>query len=50
MCVSLRRLEELLRQLAVASKAVGNHELEAKFEKGSDLIKRDIVFCSSLYL
>lgn len=47
---TLRRLEELLRQLAVASKAVGNHELEAKFEKGSELIKRDIVFCSSLYL
>jgi ATP-dependent RNA helicase DOB1 len=43
-------LEELLRQLAVASKSVGNHELEAKFEKGSELIKRDIVFCSSLYL
>ena len=47
---TLRRLEELVRQLAAAAKAVGNHELHAKFEKGSDLIKRDIVFCSSLYL
>jgi len=46
----LRRLEELIRQLTSASKAIGNHELHAKFEKGSELIKRDIVFCSSLYL
>lgn len=46
----LRRLEELIRQLTSASKAIGNHELQTKFEKGSELIKRDIVFCSSLYL
>ena len=46
----LRRLEELIRQLTSASKAIGNQELHAKFEKGSELIKRDIVFCSSLYL
>lgn len=47
---TLRRLEELIRQISVAAKAIGNAELEAKFEKGSELIKRDIVFCSSLYL
>ena len=47
---TLRRLEELIRQITVAAKAIGNQELEAKFEKGSELIKRDIVFCSSLYL
>jgi ATP-dependent RNA helicase DOB1 len=47
---TLRRLEELVRQIAAAAKAIGNHELQAKFEKGSELIKRDIVFCSSLYL
>jgi len=46
----IRRLEELVRQIASASKAIGNHELQAKFEKGSELLKRDIVFCSSLYL
>jgi len=46
----LRRLEELVRQLCSASKAIGNHELQSKMEKGSELIKRDIVFCSSLYL
>lgn len=47
---TLRRLEELVRQIAVAAKAIGNVELQEKFEKGSELIKRDIVFCSSLYL
>ena len=47
---TIRRLEELVRQLASASKAIGNHELQKKFEKGSELLKRDIVFCSSLYL
>lgn len=47
---TLRRLEELVRQLSVATKAIGNIELQTKFEKASELIKRDIVFCSSLYL
>lgn len=47
---TLRRLEELVRQITVASKAIGNVELEKKFEKGSELLKRDIVFTSSLYL
>jgi ATP-dependent RNA helicase DOB1 len=47
---TLRRLEELVRQIATAAKAVGNSELEAKFVKGGELLKRDIVFCSSLYL
>lgn len=46
----LRRLEELMRQLTTAAKAIGNQELEEKFSKGSELLKRDIVFCSSLYL
>jgi ATP-dependent RNA helicase DOB1 len=47
---TLRRLEELVRQITEASKALGNHELEQKFTKGDELLKRDIVFCSSLYL
>lgn len=47
---TLRRLEELVRQIAMAAKAIGNVDLQEKFEKGSELIKRDIVFCSSLYL
>ena len=47
---TLRRLEELVRQITTAARAIGDRELEAKFEEGSKLIKRDIVFCSSLYL
>eukprot|EP00127_Corallochytrium_limacisporum_P006719 Clim_evm8s234 gene=Clim_evmTU8s234 len=47
---SIRRLEELLRQLAQAAKAIGNVELENKFTEGIVLIKRDIVFAASLYL
>ena len=47
---TLRRLEELVRQLACAATAVGNNEMREKFEKGSELIKRDIVFVASLYL
>ena len=47
---TLRRLEELIRQIASATKAIGNQELMTKFEKAGELIKRDIVFCSSLYL
>jgi len=47
---TLRRLEELVRQISAAAKAIGNQELQAKFEKGDELLKRDIVFCSSLYL
>jgi ATP-dependent RNA helicase DOB1 len=47
---TLRRLEELVRQIATASKAIGNYELEKKFKEGSEKLKRDIVFCSSLYL
>ena len=31
-------------------KAIGNEELEAKFAKGIEMIKRDIVFAASLYL
>jgi ATP-dependent RNA helicase DOB1 len=47
---TLRRLDELMRQITVAAKAIGNIELEKKFQKGSELIRRDVVFCASLYL
>lgn len=48
----MRRLEELLRQLAGAARspAIGSIELHDKFNRGIQLIKRDIVFASSLYL
>ncbi|GIY79369.1 exosome RNA helicase MTR4 [Caerostris extrusa] len=46
----MRRLEELLRQMYQAAKAIGNTEMENKFSEGIMLIKRDIVFAASLYL
>ncbi|KAK7081865.1 Exosome RNA helicase MTR4 [Halocaridina rubra] len=45
----MRRLEELLRQMIQASKAIGI-DLELKFAEGIKLMKRDIVFAASLYL
>lgn len=46
----LRRLEELLRQVASAAVAIGNLELKTKFEEAADKIRRGIVFAASLYL
>jgi ATP-dependent RNA helicase DOB1 len=46
----IRRLEELMRQMCQASKAIGNTDLEKKFEEGISKIKRDIIFAASLYL
>lgn len=47
---ALRRLDELLRQLAQAARSIGNSELETKFNEGMTRIRRDIVFANSLYL
>ncbi|PFH34659.1 putative Superkiller viralicidic activity 2 family 2 [Besnoitia besnoiti] len=46
----MRRLEELMRQMACASKTIGNPDLERKFLEGIKKIRRGIVFSSSLYL
>ncbi|KAH7649858.1 ATP-dependent RNA helicase ATP-dependent RNA helicase [Cryptosporidium bovis] len=46
----LRRLEELLRQVASATKSIGNEDLESKLKEGISLIRRGIVFTPSLYL
>ncbi|KAL8428849.1 hypothetical protein ACSSS7_006947 [Eimeria intestinalis] len=46
----MRRLEELLRQLACASRAIGNTELEVKCVAAIRQLRRGIVFSSSLYL
>lgn len=46
----MRRLEELLRQMASASHSIGNGELERKFNAGIERVKRDICFANSLYL
>ncbi|KGG51851.1 hypothetical protein DI09_25p110 [Mitosporidium daphniae] len=47
---TMRRLEELLRQLCQAAKTIGSTTLEVKFAEGITAIRRDIVFASSLYL
>jgi len=46
----LRRLEELLRQLGQAGKAMGNDDLSNKFKEAIQLIRRDIVAAESLWL
>lgn len=46
----MRRCEELLRQMVNASKAIGNTDLEKRFETARLKMKRDIVFTASLYL
>jgi ATP-dependent RNA helicase DOB1 len=45
-----RRLEELLRQMAMAAKTIGNEKLEDKFNLALEKIKRDLVSAASLYL
>jgi ATP-dependent RNA helicase DOB1 len=47
---NIRRLEELLRQLAAAALAIGNSELKDMFESGANKIRRGVVFAASLYL
>eukprot|EP00727_Mastigamoeba_balamuthi_P014523 m51a1_g9696 putative ATP-dependent RNA helicase (1034) ;mRNA; f:1368526-1372611 len=47
---SMRTLHELLKQLVMAAKAIGNGELEAKFAAGISKLHKDIVFAASLYL
>ncbi|CEH14365.1 antiviral helicase [Ceraceosorus bombacis] len=47
-----RRLQELLRQVVQASKAIGNVELQEKFEASQKALEREnsIIFSPSLYL
>ncbi|KAJ5655436.1 rRNA-processing arch domain-containing protein [Penicillium longicatenatum] len=45
-----RRLEECLRQMAQAAKAMGSEDLESKFEDALSKVRRDIVAAQSLYL
>jgi len=46
----MRRLEELMREMTCAARAMGNSDLENKFNEGIRQIKRDIIFAASLYL
>ncbi|KAG2560631.1 hypothetical protein PVAP13_8KG080900 [Panicum virgatum] len=45
-----RRLDEFLNQLRAAAEAVGEVNLEKKFEKASESLRRGIMFSNSLYL
>ncbi|CAD6887843.1 unnamed protein product [Tilletia laevis] len=49
---AFRRLSELIRQMVAAAKAIGNLELEGKFESSLALLEREasIIFSPSLYL
>lgn len=46
---TIQRLEECLRDIKGAAKLVGDGGLERKMEEASLLIKRNIIFCPSLY-
>lgn len=45
-----RRLDEFLNQLRAAAHAVGEIDLEKKFEAASESLRRGIMFANSLYL
>ncbi len=46
----IRRLEEVMRQLTDAVKAIGEDTLAEKFGTCGEKIKRDVIFAASLYL
>ena len=47
---AIRRLDEVIQEVQAALLAIGDKVQADKFEEGSKLIKRDIVFAASLYL
>ena len=47
---AVRRLDEVLAQLAAAADAVGDERLAGRFRGASGLIRRGIVFAASLYV
>ena len=46
----IRRLEELVREMATAANAIGNDELFKKLVEGRSRLRRGIIFSASLYL
>lgn len=46
----MRRLDELIKQLAECAQLIGNANLNQRLEKASSLIRRGIIFAASLYL
>lgn len=47
---AMRRLNELLAQMALAAQVIGNDKLHEKATKGAEALQRGIVFAASLYL
>ena len=47
---AVRRLDEVLAQLAAAATAVGDEGLAARFRGASESVRRGIVFAASLYV
>jgi ATP-dependent RNA helicase DOB1 len=47
---NFRRLDEMLQQLVVAVRNIGDSDLEKTFVAGSELLHRGIIFSASLYL
>uniref|UniRef100_A0A383W508 Helicase ATP-binding domain-containing protein n=1 Tax=Tetradesmus obliquus TaxID=3088 RepID=A0A383W508_TETOB len=47
---AVRRLEELMRQVAGALRGIGDNELAGRFDDACARVKRDIIFAASLYL
>jgi len=49
---TFRRLQELIRQMTQAARAIGNAELEEKFNKSLEMLERPgtVIFANSLYL
>ena len=46
----MTRLDELCREIRNSARVIGNPTLYRKLEQASEMIKRDIVFASSLYV
>eukprot|EP01059_Diplonema_ambulator_P003779 TRINITY_DN13482_c0_g2_i1.p1 TRINITY_DN13482_c0_g2~~TRINITY_DN13482_c0_g2_i1.p1 ORF type:complete len:825 (+),score=342.00 TRINITY_DN13482_c0_g2_i1:470-2944(+) len=46
----ITRLDGLCREFKTAAKLLGDTTLQAKFTECSTLIRRDVVFCTSLYI
>jgi len=45
----IQQLNELMLDVKLAARTMGDEELEAKMDDASKAIKRDIVFSASLY-
>ncbi|KAK9472165.1 NUC185 domain-containing protein [Dipodascopsis tothii] len=46
----ITQLDEVCRQVKSAARIIGDFKLHTKMEKCQEKIKRDIIFCTSLYL